>query len=710
MMRRSPIYRLSADALRRFGRLGLLRVFAALLAGAPALACAQYSEIKLGEYLHSATAAANGGIYAGYDSIGFSSPSLYRTNTDWVDLPTAQGFNTSRPISGSATAISHDGSVVAGFVAGTTPDGVAKQVAAFWVSGVESVVPAPPDDLAATTLSATAVSGDGTTLLIQDGTPYSATVETYVYNITRGTFISLGFLGTTNHQTYATALSSNGAVVAGYSSLDNGNIAGFVWTASNGPAVLAIPASHPNTAYLEPTCISDDGTTIFGRLTEFNGWVGFRYNVTNGYQDLGDLTPSACTADGSEAVGIESLYFPAVWSVGNGGGFVDHLLTANGTPQGLGTLTGPVTISPDGAFLTASGPDAYLVDQTWYGVWQVSLPFPLKTAPIPSGTLSFSTDYQTTLTEPAGTLTQSAELATGLSPVLVKAPRYSSSFVLNADGSFSYTPIPGYISNGLDPEKGRPTDTFTYHLVSPNGTSSNAVVQINVLPPMAPAVADPSFANVTATSALLGGAVTDGGGATVTATGVVYAPSAVNDSPQIGGDGVFVVSSTPAASVFTVGVSNLLPDTTYSYAAFATNSAGIGYSTVDSFTTPANFQSWQVSWYGGPGNSSAASASDPYQTGVPNILVFAFLGPYQDPQTASLAQLPQAQSTGGNLFYDFFEPAGVSGVKYGAQSSYDLTSGIWQPVPDTGSGIEHVFSVPLAAQPQLFMRLTVTPQ
>jgi hypothetical protein len=160
----------------------MLRSLAVILAGAPALVSAQYSEIKMGEYLHYAVAAANGGVYAGIDGIGYTgilgTPSLYKTNTGWVDLPVAQDFNTVLQITGSATAISHDGSVVAGSVRGTTMNGISKQVAAYWVNGVESVVPAPPDDPGAITVSATAVSGDGTTLLVQDDTPHTATVET----------------------------------------------------------------------------------------------------------------------------------------------------------------------------------------------------------------------------------------------------------------------------------------------------------------------------------------------------------------------------------------------------------------------------------------------------------------------------------------------------------------------------------------------------
>ena len=690
----------------------MLRCFTVIIAGAPALVSAQYSEIKMGEYLHYAFVAANGGVYAGLDGIGyngvFGTPALYKTNTDWVDLPIAQGFNPSLQIYGSVSGISHDGSVVAGSVTGTDTNGVTRQVAAYWVNGVESVVPAPPDDPGAITVSATAVSGDGTTLLVQDGTVYSATVETFVYTIASGTFTSLGFLGGTNHQTYATAINSDGTVVAGYRLLDNGNINGFIWT-SNGVTVLAIPANHPNTAYLEPTCMSDDGTTVFGRLTEFNGWVGFRYNTATGYQDLGDLSPSACTADGTEAVGIENMYFPAVWSVGNGGGYLDHLVSANIAPQALGTLVAPVTISPDGTAITGSGPDVYLVEQTWYGAWQIFVPSPLKAAPIPMATRTFTTDYQTTLTEPAGTLTQYAEFNTGASAVLVSGPHYASAFTLNADGSFSYTPKPGYISNGPDPETGTPEDTITYKLTSPNGTSTNATIRINVLPPMPPTVDFPTYTGVTATSATLGGTVTDNGGATVTTVGVVYAPTSVTSNPQIG-DGVSSVAPAVVGSVFTVGVSNLLPNTTYSYVAYATNSVGIGYSYVDSFTTAATYESWQASWYGSTSNSSAAYNADPYHTGVANIMVFAFLGPYQDPSTASPAQLPQIQLSGGNFYYDFFEPAGVSGVTYGARACTDMGSGNWQPVPDTGTGTEHIFSVPVGANPQQYIRLTVTAQ
>ena len=264
-----------------------LRSLALIIAGAPALLPAQYSEIKMGEYLHYAVAAANGGVYAGIDGIGyttiFGTPSVFEPSNGWVDLPGSMGFNTNSRYYGQPKGISHDGTVVAGYMVGVATNGTSIQYAAYWVNGVESLVPAPPDDPTPTIMSATGVSGDGTTLIVQDQT--GGKTESYVFKIAGGTFTSLGFLGGTNQQTYATAINKDGTIVAGYYNLDDGDIHGFMWDATNGLTDMGIPASHPNTYYLEPTCISDDGTTVFGQLTEFNGWVGFRYNTTTGFQD-----------------------------------------------------------------------------------------------------------------------------------------------------------------------------------------------------------------------------------------------------------------------------------------------------------------------------------------------------------------------------------------------------------------------------------------
>ena len=140
----------------------ILRALALIPAAAPVLVLAQYSEIKMGEYLHYAVAAANGGVYAGIDGIGytgvgFGTPALYKTNTGWVDLPSSLGLKASSPYYGQPKGIGHDGSVVAGYMVGVVSNGISAQYAAYWVNGVESLVPAPPDDPAPTIMSATGV-------------------------------------------------------------------------------------------------------------------------------------------------------------------------------------------------------------------------------------------------------------------------------------------------------------------------------------------------------------------------------------------------------------------------------------------------------------------------------------------------------------------------------------------------------------------------
>jgi probable HAF family extracellular repeat protein len=707
----------------------ILCMLAALIAGAPAVLLAQYSETNmLGGYNISPTAAASGGIFAGTASPGFQSatPVVYNPSTGWGGLPVGAGFVTSLyginlNSWGAAIAVSHDGSVVAGSVTGTLTNGYQAGYAAYWVKGVESLVPTPPDDPTTTSLSVTAISGDGSTLVVQDynNVPTYGRVASYLYRIASGTFTSLGFFpGTTNQQTYATAISKDGTIVAGYYALDNGDKHGFLWKAASGMTDIGIPASAAGAGfvYLQPACISDDGTTLFGTLSIGNGWGGFRYYTTTGFQDLGTFSPTACTADGSEAVGTKGpLNYAAIWSPGNGSGTVANLLSANGIAPGANGIAGPATISQDGSSMTAVVPNP-ISGEHYPTVTPIliTLPVPLKTAPVPLSLLKFYTAYATALVEPAGTLSQYADFNNGASAVLVTKPRYASSFVLNADGSFSYTPKPGYISAAIDAENGNPPDTFSYCLKGPNGTSSNAVVQITVAAPAAPTVDTPTAINVTATTATLGGTVESDGGAAITGVGVVYAPTDLDSNPQIGDGVASTAVGTGATGAFTVNASGLTPATVYSYAAYATNSVGLSYSVSGSFATLATPKSWQQTWFGSPTNSGAALNADPYHTGVQNIAVFAFLGQYQDPSTVSPAQLPQVQISGGNLIYSFTEPYGVSGITYGALWSATRQPNDWHAVPDTGdlsaTPPAHLFSVPMGTNAQLFMRLTVAVQ
>ena len=102
-----------------------------------------------------------------------------------------------------------------------------------------------------------------------------------------------------------------------------------------------------------------------------------------------------------------------------------------------------------------------------------------------------------------------------------------------------------------------------------------------------PTVASPTSSSVTQNTATLGGSITATGGADATARGVVYALTAQNNNPEIGGANVTVLteSGTFSTGAFTRNATSLAASSGYSYKAYATNSAGTSYSGVGTFTT-----------------------------------------------------------------------------------------------------------------------------
>jgi hypothetical protein len=118
--------------------------------------------------------------------------------------------------------------------------------------------------------------------------------------------------------------------------------------------------------------------------------------------------------------------------------------------------------------------------------------------------------------------------------------------------------------------------------------------------------------------------------------------------------------------------------------------------------TPAgsNYSGW-VSQYsavtGGP-------AGDYSQDGIANGYKYAFgLNPTIRNSPASI---PAASFSGGNLTLSYTAPANISGVTYGAQSSFDLQA--WTPITDTGSGNTHIFSVSASGHSKIFIRHYLT--
>ena len=120
-------------------------------------------------------------------------------------------------------------------------------------------------------------------------------------------------------------------------------------------------------------------------------------------------------------------------------------------------------------------------------------------------------------------------------------------------------------------------------------------------------------------------------------------------------------------------------------------------------------ENWRQTWYGSAANSGdGADAADPFHSGVSNLLAFGLFGPTQNPALIHTGMRSQPQILGDNYTITFIQPDGVGNVTYGAEWRPDLSAGAWLPVPDTGSGNRHTFSVSFRANPVIFMRLTAT--
>ena len=114
---------------------------------------------------------------------------------------------------------------------------------------------------------------------------------------------------------------------------------------------------------------------------------------------------------------------------------------------------------------------------------------------------------------------------------------------------------------------------------------------------------------------------------------------------------------------------------------------------------------WRQLYFGTTANSgNAADNFDFDKDGVVNLLEYSF---GLNPTDRSSHQLPLPQRTGGNFVTAFATPGTVTGVTYTAEWSTSLTAGTWTVIPNTGTGSQHLFSVPTAGKVKLFTRLKV---
>jgi hypothetical protein len=187
----------------------------------------------------------------------------------------------------------------------------------------------------------------------------------------------------------------------------------------------------------------------------------------------------------------------------------------------------------------------------------------------------------TITTQPSST---SAMVGSAASFTVTGSGNAQLSYVWKKDGS----PITGATSATYTINTVATGDAGNYTVVvtdGPYSATSNAATLTVTAASTAPTVSAPTKTNITTTTATLGGNVTSDGGATITARGVVYALTSANANPQLNGTGVTAVAGSGTTGVFTVSVTGLTPNVSYTYIAYATNNRGTAYSTAGTFKT-----------------------------------------------------------------------------------------------------------------------------
>jgi len=188
----------------------------------------------------------------------------------------------------------------------------------------------------------------------------------------------------------------------------------------------------------------------------------------------------------------------------------------------------------------------------------------------------------------------------------------------------------------------------------------------------------------------------------ITTDGTNPAEFAVTSNPQApvsgpSGTTSFTVTFTPAATgsrSAAIHLANNVPNKN----PFDIQLTGTG--------TLSALQSWRLAQFGSIANSGdGADLSDPDKDGLPNLVEFAF---GLNPKKNSAGLLPHPQRVGNNVVISFTEPAGISGILYGAEWSQTLLPGGWAALTDTGIPPQHIFSLPVGTMKNLYLRLKVT--
>jgi hypothetical protein len=124
---------------------------------------------------------------------------------------------------------------------------------------------------------------------------------------------------------------------------------------------------------------------------------------------------------------------------------------------------------------------------------------------------------------------------------------------------------------------------------------------------------------------------------------------------------------------------------------------GYGAMKTVTITAPPDYASWITNSYP---TVTGGFNLDHDNDGIPNGVEYAF---QMNPTVFNPgASLPQVVMGASSMSVSYSQPATVSGITYGAQSSVDLTT--WVDVNDTGSENNHNFTVTTVGKLKQFLR------
>ena len=227
----------------------------------------------------------------------------------------------------------------------------------------------------------------------------------------------------------------------------------------------------------------------------------------------------------------------------------------------------------------------------------------IVTADLPTVAGSVTGGSTITLGNPTGTLTLG-----GYTGIIIKWQKRLDggtwTDITNTLNTYSETPTPG---------------TWDYRAVVKNGScntdsSGFTTVIVTTVITTQPILTTNTVTNTSSVSATLGGNISSNGGATVTASGVVYS---LNPAPTVGGVGCTSITTSPTATIgtYSLNANGLTPCTLYSVRAWATNSQGTAYGNELNFLTSCTMVVYNLSGggsycAGGTGSSVTLSGSE----------------------------------------------------------------------------------------------------